>query len=203
MYLIRIPVIIAFFAGLWLLCDEPANAQTNAFSESDIVKIESVSAAEFQRRFRNTRWTGQGMQGITDIDRIPSMELRARFQTVFGDPTRVLDDLVFQSNFRMAEAIQYEYWFIINDTYPLMILDIDGPFARGLVYAVSVSFIDLMPQIKRALSAKLMEPTQLDEYSDIFYSPERQAWFRISYQDGEFGYTEVPRPERFRRVNLN
>lgn len=85
----------------------------------------------------------------------------------------------------------------------MMILDIDGPFARGLVYAVSVSFIDLMPQIKRALSAKLMEPTQLDEYSDIFYSPERQAWYRISYQDGEFGYTEVPRPERFRRVNLN
>lgn len=204
MYMIRIPVIIAFLAGMWLLCAEPANAQTSdAFSEADIVKIESVSAAEFQRRFRSTRWTGQGMQGITDIDRIPSMELRARFQTVFGDPTRILDDLVFQSNFRMAEAIQYEYWFIINDTYPMMILDIDGPFARGLVYAVSVSFIDLMPQIKRALSAKLMEPNQLDEYNDIFYSPERQAWFEIRYKNGEFGYEEVPRPERFRRVNLN
>lgn len=170
----------------------------DAFSEADIVKVESENAAVFQRRFRNTRWTGLGMQGITDIDRIPSMEVRARLQTVFGDPTRQLDDLAFEPNFRIAEAIQYEYWFIIDNEIPLMILDIDGPFTRGLVYAVSVSYIDLMPQIKRRLSQLLMEPVKLEEFNDIFFSPEREAWYRISFADGEFDYEEVPMPARFR-----
>ncbi len=196
-------VLILIVTG-WLFVAEPASAQDfDAFKESDIVKVENADAADFQRKFRNTRWTGQGMQGITDIDRIPSMELRARFQTVFGDPTQTLDDLVFKSNFRLAEAIQYEYWFIVDDEIPLMILDIDGPFANGLVYAVSVSHIDLMPQVKRALSQMLMEPTRLEDYQDIFYSPERRAWYEIKYSDGEFGYEEVPVPQRFRRLNLN
>lgn len=170
----------------------------DAFAQADIVKISSEDAAAFQREFRNTRWTGLGMQGITDIDRIPSMEVRARLQTVFGDPTRQLDDLAFNPDFRIAEAIQYEYWFVIDDEIPLMILDIDGPFARGLVYAVSVSYIDLMPQIKRRLSELLMEPATLAEYEDIFFSPERDAWYEVRFQNGEFSYEAVPMPARFR-----
>ncbi|MCC5934377.1 MAG: hypothetical protein LAT75_04455 [Candidatus Cyclonatronum sp.] len=197
-------VLFLLLAGTFLFRPDSAQAQqADAFTEAEIVKIERVDAATFERRFRNTRWTGQGMQGITDIDRIPSMELRARFQTVFGDPTRTLDDLAFRQGFRMAEAIQYEYWFIVNDTYPMMILDIDGPFARGLVYAVSVSYIDLMPQIKRALSRKLMEPTQLTDFTDVFYSPERGNWYEITFRNGEFNYVEIPRPSRFRGVNFN
>lgn len=170
----------------------------DAFSEAEIVKVNSENAAAFQRRFRSTRWTGLGMQGITDIDRIPSMEVRARLQTVFGDPTRQLDDLAFDPDFRIAEAIQYEYWFIIDDEIPLMLLDIDGPFARGLVYAVSVSYIDLMPQIKRRLSQLLMEPTNLADFNDIFFSPERDAWYNIRFNNGEFDYEEVQMPSRFR-----
>ncbi|AXJ01618.1 hypothetical protein CYPRO_2376 [Cyclonatronum proteinivorum] len=194
---------VLFFTGALSQTQQAFAQQTDAFTEAEIIKVERVDAATFERRFRNTRWTGQGMQGITDIDRIPSMELRARLQTVFGDPTRTLDDLAFRPNFRMAEAIQYEYWFIVNDRYPMMILDIDGPFARGLVYAVSVSYIDLMPQIKRALSRMIMEPTELEEFTDVFYSPERSNWYEISFQDGEFNYVEIPQPQRFRNVRFN
>lgn len=175
----------------------------DAFTEADIVKVTSENAAAFERQFRNTRWTGLGMQGITDIDRIPSMEVRARLQTVFGDPTRQLDDLAFESNFRIAEAIQYEYWFIIDEEIPLMILDIDGPFARGLVYAVSVSYIDLMPQIKRGLSGLLMEPSTLAEYEDVFFSPEREAWYEVRFQGGEFSYEEINMPPRFRNSSID
>ena len=175
----------------------------DAFSEADIVKINSENAAAFQREFRSTRWTGLGMQGITDIDRIPSMEVRARLQTVFGDPTRQLEDLAFDPDFRIAEAIQYEYWFVINDEIPLMILDIDGPFARGLVYAVSVSYIDLMPQIKRRLSRLLMEPSRLAEFEDLFFSPERDTWYEVRFQDGEFGYEEIAMPARFRNSPID
>lgn len=197
-------ILILLFAAAFL--GDGLNAQEtdfDAFSEPDIVKVESGDADAFQRTFRNTRWTGLGMQGITDIDRIPSMEVRARLQTVFGEPTRRLEDLAFQSDFRIAEAIQYEYWFVIDGEIPLMLLDIDGPFARGLVYAVSVSYTDLMPQIKRRLSELLMEPNTLASYEDIFFSPERSAWYEVSFIEGEFNYDEVPMPSHFRNSALD
>lgn len=201
-FIALLTLLVCFSFALYK-ADEAVAQQTDLFTEPEFVKIERVGAAEFQRRFRNTRWTGQGMQGITEIDRIPSMELRARFQTAFGNPTQTLEDLIFKPGFRLAEAIQYEYWFVIDDEIPMMVLDIDGPFANGLVYAVSVAYIDLMPQIKRALSEKLMKPTVLDEYKDVFFSPERNQWYEISFRNSEFGYRPISVPDRFRNVNLN
>lgn len=199
----------------WLICwmwillipviaSQKTQAQEyDPFSLPEFVKIELVDANEFQQRFRTTQWTGQGFQGRTAIDQIPAVELRARLQTVFGNPTKRLEDLITRPNFRPGEAIQYEYWFVINETIPLMILDIDGPFANGLVYAGPAAFIDYMPEIKRTLSAKLMEVNRFDEFTDIFYSPERNQWFEVQYKDGEFNTKEISRPARFRNINLN
>lgn len=173
------------------------------FAAPEFKKVELVDADEFERRFHATQWTGQGFQGRTAIDVLPAMELRARLQKVFGNPTKRLEDLITKPNFRLGEAIQYEYWFVINDSIPLMILDIDGPFATGLVYAGPVAYMDFMPEIKRALSTKIMQAERLAEFTDIFYSPERNQWFEISYKDGEFETKEISRPARFRNINLN
>jgi uncharacterized protein YbaR (Trm112 family) len=183
---------------------EQAYAQSDdPFAVPEFKKVELSEAAEFERRFRNTQWTGQGFQGRTAIDFLPAMELRARLQKVFGNPTKRLEDLITRPGFRLGEAIQYEYWFVINDSIPLMILDIDGPFTTGLVYAGPVAYMDFMPEIKRALSSKIMKAERLAEFTDVFYSPERNQWYEITYQNGEFETREISRPARFRNINLN
>lgn len=196
-------VIFCVFVMLVVAQSELSAQTPDPFRVPEFRKIELSEAAAFERQHRNVMWSGQGFQGRTAMDQIPAMELRARFQTVFGNPTKRLEDLITRPGFRLAEAIQYEYWFMVNETIPIMVLDIDGPFASGLVYAGPVASMDFLPEIKRALSAKLMGVNELAEFTDIFYSPERNQWFEISYKNGEFETKETSRPARFRNINLN
>src|SRR5690625_4113523 len=108
------------------------------------------------------------------------------------------DKPIFNNNFRPGKAIQFEYWFIIDGEMPLMLLDLDGPFENGLVYVGASRYIDRMPQVKRTLSRLLMsEEGEPAEFSDYFYSPQREQWYRVEYTDGEVKREMISRPTTF------
>ncbi|MEX0905898.1 MAG: hypothetical protein WD028_09270 [Balneolaceae bacterium] len=184
-----------FFLLLLVFSFSTAYAQ---FEEPDIQKVDITERAAFQQQFSDISWTGQGLYNPTTIDRVPTVELRSRLQAAFGEPTQTIEDLINTANFRPAKAVQFEYWFIIDGEIPMMILDLDGPFENGLVYVGSSRYIDLMPQIKRTLNRRLMDETQeLAPYSDYFYSPERDQWYLVEYEDGEFNQETIDRPATF------
>jgi len=165
------------------------------FADPEIRKVEKSERAQFQHRFAEINWTGQGLYNPTTIDRIPTIELRSRLQAVFGNPTQTIADLIVMNNFRPGKAIQFEYWFIIDNEMPMMILDLDGPFADGLVYVGASRFIDRMPQVKRTLNRMLMgDDGDPVEFSDYFFSPERDQWYLVQYKDGEFKREMINRP---------
>jgi hypothetical protein len=193
---ILLTILLLTFAGI-------AEAQIpDAFREPVIRKVETAQRAGFERQFRDVTWTGLGMQGVTTMDQLPTSELRARFQALFGNPTQTLEHLVNKPDFRAAECVQFEYWFVVNDSIPVMILDVDGPFTTGLVYGVSTRYIDIMPGIKRALSNKMIGVREMGEFTDIFYSPERNEWYEVSYRNGQFNNKKIDRPARFPRMNF-
>lgn len=176
------------------IMSSPLYAQIEAFDPPEFDKVSGEEEiAKFERRFRNIDWTGRGLYKRTPIDNIKTNKLRAKLQAVFGHPTLTIEDLINQPDFTPGKAIQFEYRFVVNDSIPLMLLDVDGPFSRGLVYVGAVRYIDLMPQIKRALSRKLMnaEPA---EYQDYFYSPERSQWFNVAYKNGEYIVEKIDSP---------
>jgi len=184
----RTTLITLFF----VLISSVAYAQ---FDEPDIQKVQHSERAQFEQRFSDINWTGQGLYNPTTIDRIPTIELRSRLQAVYGDPTQGIADLINQRNYRPGKAVQFEYWFIIDGEIPMMILDLDGPFENGLVYVGASRYIDYMPQVKRTLNRKLMGVGRdLAPYSDYFYSPERDQWYKIEYKDGEFSREAINRP---------
>ena len=165
------------------------------FEDPEIVKVDYSERTQFEQRFAHINWTGQGLYNPTTIDRIPTIELRSRLQAVFGEPTQTINDLITQQNFRPGKAIQFEYWFVIDDEMPLMILDLDGPFEDGLVYVGASRFIDLMPQVKRTLNRMLMgDEGEPAEFSDYFYSPERDQWYLVQYKDGEYSNEMISQP---------
>lgn len=167
------------------------------FEDPDIKKVDYSERAQFQERFSNINWTGQGLYNPTTIDRIPTIELRSRLQAAFGEPTQTIKDLI-NNNFRPGKAIQFEYWFIIDDEMPLMVLDLDGPFEDGLVYVGASRYVDLMPQVKRTLTRMLMgDENQMESFSDYFYSPERDQWYIVEYEGGEFKRERIDRPQTF------
>lgn len=187
--------LVLFFA----LISSAAFAQ---FEEPDIEKVPHEDRHEFQQRFSNIKWTGQGLYQVTSIDNIETDEIRARLQARYGDPTQTLEDLIDTPGFRPAEAIQFEYWFTIDDSIPLMVLDVDGPFGEGLVYGGASRYVDLMPQIKRTLSQKLMSVDNLAEYQDYFYSPEREQWFDVRFENGDFAARRINAPDGM-RINFS
>lgn len=168
------------------------------FEDPDIQKVDRTERTQFQQRFGDINWTGQGLYNPTTIDRIPTIELRSRLQAVFGEPTQSIGDLINTDNYRPGKAVQFEYWFIIDDEIPMMVLDLDGPFENGLVYVGASRYIDLMPQVKRTFTRMLMEEgDSLATYSDYFYSPERDQWYLVRYEDGEFEQEMIDRPASF------
>ena len=129
------------------------------FEEPEIKKVSTEDAAVFEATFKDIKWTGQGFN-YNELDRVPAIELRARLESVFGEPTKTIEDIVERGKLRAGKAIQFEYWFIVDGEIPMMILDLDGPFADGLVYVGASRFIDLMPAVKRSFTRQLLERTQ-------------------------------------------
>jgi hypothetical protein len=61
------------------------------------------------------------------------------------------------------------------------------------VYVGASRYIDLMPQVKRTLTRTVTE-AQPQEYTDYFFSPEREQWYKVSYSDGVYKKEEIKRP---------
>ncbi len=178
-----------------LLFTITAHAQ---FEDPDIQKVDRTERSEFQSKFADINWTGQGLYNPTTIDRIPTIELRSRLQAVYGDPTQGIGDLINRNDYRPGKAVQFEYWFIIDGEIPMMVLDLDGPFEDGLVYVGASRYIDLMPQIKRTFTRDLMQiGSDMKSFRDYFYSPERDQWYLVEYANGEFKHEPIDRPRSF------
>ena len=195
---VHIPMIRKFLL-LLLFCLVFVPAVFAQFEDPVFEKVDRSERARFQQMFSDISWTGQGLYNPTTIDRIPTVELRSRLQAVFGEPTQTIGDLINEQNFRPGKAVQFEYWFIIDDRMPLMLLDLDGPFENGLVYVGASRYIDMMPQVKRTLNRMLMNDYgELASFSDYFYSPERDQWYLVEYKDGEFNHEAIERPGSLR-----
>ncbi len=169
----------------------PAFAQ---FEAAEFEKITKENRAQFERETQDISLTGQGLYEDTKLDDRQTNEIRARLQAIFGDPTQTLEDLINKENFRPGKAIQFEYWFMVNDSIPLMVLDWNGPFGSGLTYGGASKYVDLMPQIKREFVRKLMSIEEFGEYKDYFYSPEKEQWYIVKYEDGKFRNEEIDSP---------
>ena len=182
-----------FFFVLMVLLTSTAYAQ---FEEPKIKKVETEDAEAFQERFSEIKWTGQGFN-YNSLDRLPAIEIRARLEGAFGEPTKRIEDIVEGGKLRAGKAIQFEYWFIIDGEIPMMVLDLDGPFADGLVYVGASRYIDLMPQVKRTLTRVVTE-VEPKEYTDYFYSPERSQWYKVTYADGDYKKEEIDVPSHIK-----
>lgn len=183
-------------------------AQQNAFfSAPTFKKIQKQDLPAFFRKY-TTNVTGRGLQNNVTIDNIPTMEIRARMQAVFGAPTKTVIDMLAEADFRPAKYIQFEYWFEVNDSIPMVILDPNGPFSSGLTYGGLPRYVDIMPEIKREFSKLLMDVKTLGEYSDFYYALDErdkakgeaipEGWYLVQFKNGTFGYNRTTAPGQAR-----
>lgn len=159
-------------------------------------KVEPGAQGGFLERYREVFWKAANPQNAT-ADTMGTPRVRARLQSIFGRPTRNAD-AVRQIGYTGNEFVQFEYWFVVNDSIPVLLLDLDGPFGRGLLMAGSEEFAAAMPGLKDDLSRQIVGAPGPDPFVDYYHSFERQQWFRTGYNGTDF-FTLPIRPPGWSR----
>ncbi|HEX8297629.1 MAG TPA: hypothetical protein VF594_00600 [Rubricoccaceae bacterium] len=155
-------------------------------------KVEPDEQGAFLERFREVFWRASDPRRLA-LDTTATPVVRGRLQSVFGRPTRNADALR-QVGYTGNEYVQFEYWFVVNDSIPVLLLDLDGPFGRGLLLAGSEAFADQLPLLKADLSERLFAASGPAPFVDYYHSFERRQWYRTGYNGTEYFTVEIRPP---------
>jgi len=150
----------------------------------------------YLEQYREVYWVA--MSARTPIDTLGTPVLRGRLQAAFGKPTRNADALR-KVGYAGSEYVQFEYWLVVNDSIPILAMDIDGPFGQGLLLAGPESHERYLPQIKQDLAERLIARRFSDPYVDYYLSYERDQWYRTGYNGSEYFQRTVRRPPGWSR----
>ena len=85
---------------------------------------------------------------------------------------------------------------MVNDSIPVLALDIDGPFGRGLMVATDEPHTDIVQALKADLADRLEAARRPDPWVDYYHSYERDQWFRTGF-NGADAFTVAVRPPRW------
>lgn len=190
----------AYYAAIQARRDSVERARHDSLAA--IVRLDAIDwdrvapsdQGTFIERFREAYWVSARPGGLP-IDTVATKELRGRLQRLFGRPTRNADALR-QQNYSGSQYVQFEYWFVVNDSIPALILDIDGPFGDGLVLAGDEAFEKYLPLLKADLSDRLTRVSGPDPWVDYYNSYDRGEWYRTGYNGTDTFIVSI-RPPRW------
>lgn len=148
----------------------------------------------FKRRFSDVEWTSSGMRFDSPLDSVSTGTIRAKLEALYGTPSNTIVDIMQDREPRGAEYIQFEYWFVLNGSVPFIVLDVDGPFEEGLVFAGDVATQDILSEAKRALVDQIINEENKARYVDYYYSFDRREWFITGYDGDEEFVRPISRP---------
>lgn len=128
------------------------------------------------------------------LDTLHTPAMRGRLNGVFGAPTRNAAARE-QEGYAGSEYVQFEYWLEVNEEIPVLVMDAEGPFGRGVLLAIDESYLEYFDDIKLDLFNRLdnAEPVP---YADYYHSRDENQWYRTGY-DGEAYFTNETRRPRW------
>ena len=176
----------------------PENRQASrarrSFPIREARRVRDLERTWFRERYKAVDWSflGTGTR-ITFFDTTRTRALRAHLQAAFGEPTRTLAE-IYSNDWRRApdstreEPIQFEYWFVVNDSIPVRVSDVNGPMERGAIVSTSRRYRDRLVALRESLLAPLrqVEPAP---YVDYYYEDETRRLYRVGY-DGDAYFRE-------------
>ncbi len=166
-----------------------ATADEPSFVLRDVRSVRRLEQGWFQQRFADTEWAFLGeTRRHTFLDTTRTVDLRARLQAQFGDPTRTLADSPLEKP--PGERPQFEYWFVVNDSIPVQVMDAEGPTGRGLILTVERRYRDQLPALRDALLAPLRD-SEPAPYLDYYYDDRRERWYRTGFDGQAFVHEQI------------
>lgn len=144
--------------------------------------------------FSETKWAYLGSNFFTPLDTLYTRVLRGRLEREFGPPTRTLGELNYVRDLNLEEYIQFEYWFVLNDSIPVRVMDSNGPFDRGLVVATDHKYREILIEMRNTLLRPVATSPQVRPYVDYYYSEGRRLWYRTGFDGRSFFNEPIAAP---------
>lgn len=168
------------------------------FPIDDVRHVRDLERSWFREKYSEVEWAflGAGTR-LTVFDTTQTRDLRARLQAQFGDPTRTMAE-VYSNKWRRApdstreEPIQFAYWFIVNDSIPVRVLDVNGPWERGVIVSTDRTHREQLYALRAALLRPLRSSTRAP-YVDYYYEEETGRWYRVGFDGTDFFSERVSR----------
>ncbi len=164
------------------------------FSVATAVKTPRFGLPGFQATFGEVPWSFLGNTFTASGDTIRTTRLRGALQARYGAPTRTLGDLGPDARLGSATAFQFEYWFAVNDTIPLLVSDVGGPRDRGLVVATHARLREWLP-VLRAWLLDDLAAARPEPWADYYYDPPARAWSVVGFDGFRIVERAIPRPD--------
>ncbi len=152
-------------------------------------RVPKLGQSWFRKEFSDRNWVFLGNDRVTPLDTMMTRDIRARLQEHFGKPTRTLGDFDARAGIGEGEIFEFEYWFVLNDTIPLIITDVNGPFERGVVASTVVEHATKLLQIRDLFLSPLLTSDRRAPYVDYYYDDELVQWYRAGF-NGEVFFLE-------------
>ena len=169
-------------------------------------KVESSEQGAFLERFATAFWTATGSNTRRlGGDAVPTLEHRGRLGFAFGAPTRNAAAQE-QEGYAGDPEVLFEYWFVVNDSIPVLVIDPAGPDGDGLLLAGRRKDVAQHPlvheQIKAALYDVAAAQPRMAPFVDYVYSRATRRWTRAGF-DGSALFAEPTRTPRWARRVLS
>ena len=156
--------------------------------------ISSTEIGVFEETFGNTLWAYLGSNQRIPVDTMRTRQLRAMLEAYFGPPTSTMVEQIGTGD-TISEYIQFEYRFVLNDTIPVIVVDVNGPFERGVVTITDRKYRDLLPKLKHALLHPMLEEAVHAPYADYYYVSALESWFLTGFDGERFFLEGIPPPD--------
>ena len=172
--------------------EERASALVDDPLEVSWRKYAADEQGDFLNLYSEAFWRAVGTPHPLDTLHTPA--LRAKLNGLVGAPTRNAAARE-QEGYTGSEYVQFEYWLEVNEEIPVLVMDTEGPFGRGVLLAVDEAHVEHFADIKLDLFGRL-DRTDPVPYADYFHSRDDGQWFRTGY-DGEAYFTRETRRPRW------
>ena len=156
-----------------------------------ISKVESVTVESL---FKEAEWSFVGSSSRSMVDTMKTADLRSRLEFHYGAPTRTLSEFGYPDSLRREDIVQFEYWFLVNGTIPVILMDVNGPWDRGIVLAAETKYRQKLELIKSTLLGQLATSSSRKSFIDYYYNFDQGSWYLTGFDGIGFFDKRIKRP---------
>lgn len=150
---------------------------------------------DWLRKFGTVQWAYLGNNFFTQLDTVMTPAIRARLQAHFGHPTQTAAEARQGDQPPTDEHSQFEYWLTVNDSIPMIIMDVLGPFDRGIIVATDHRFRHFLYRMRQTLLASATRRARPAPYIDYYYSQHTGEWYVTGYNGSRYFIQKIEPPD--------